>query len=102
MPPRTSTFTRMVRLTERPARALAFKAVEDQALSREDALKRHPELRPAFNELTVGKLRYSQEPERLRAVRDGSQERLDAGQIPTAPRPGEPLKTSDAERQKGR
>jgi predicted ABC-type ATPase len=67
-----------------PARAQAFQAVAEQRLSRDEALKRHPELRPAFNALSVAKLKFAQEPERLAEVRDGLQTRLNAGEIPGA------------------
>lgn len=74
-----------------PARAVAFQAVADHELTREAALKRFPELRPAFNELAVAKLKHSHDPEIVAGVRDQLQVRLNAGEIPAPPRPGQQL-----------
>lgn len=82
---------------ELPARARAFQAVADLQLSREVALKRHPELRPAFNELSVAKLKFAKEPGQLIAVRDGLQAKLNAGEIPAPARFG-PQLDSDKQR----
>lgn len=78
-----------------PARAKAFQAVADLKLSRDDALKRHPELRPAFNELNVAKLKFAKEPEQLAAVRDSLQARLNAGEVPVPARPRQQLALKD-------
>lgn len=74
-----------------PARALAFQAVAENQLSRDEALKRHPELRPAFNALTVAKLRHGQEPEVVNALRKDLQARLNKGEVPQA-NPAEPAR----------
>jgi predicted ABC-type ATPase len=84
---------------DRPARAQAFQAVMNNELSRETALKRHPELRPAFNELAVAKLKHATEPEKLSAVADGLQRRLNVGEIPAPTRRG-PQLSIESERNK--
>lgn len=71
-----------------PERARAFEAVVNNELSREKALKAFPELRPAFNELTVAKLKHAREPDKIAVVVGGLQRRLDAGEIPAPARAG--------------
>lgn len=67
---------------EPPERAKAFQAVADNRLSREAALKVHPELRPAFNQLAVAKLENAKNPDQVHAVRENLQAALNAGHIP--------------------
>jgi len=86
-------------LRDLPARAVAFQVVAEGEMSRDAALKRYPELRPAFNELAVVKLKHPHDPEVVRGVRDALQARLNAGEVPAAPRPGQQLKI-DVERQR--
>ncbi len=73
-------------LPEPPARAKAFQAVADNQLSRDDALKSYPELRPAFNQLVVAKLRHASEPQQVEALRGKLQAALNAGEIPAPTR----------------
>ena len=83
---------------ERPAMADAFAAVMNNELSRDAALKKHPELRPAFNQVSVAKLKHAKDPAGFAQVIDGLQRRLNAGEIP-APARSDP-QLSAAERQK--
>lgn len=76
---------------EPPARAKAFEAVTNKELAREDALKKFPELRPAFNRLAVAELQHAQEPDKLAAVVEGLQRRLNVGEIPAQARAGQQL-----------
>jgi cell filamentation protein len=76
---------------ELPARAKAFQAVADDKLSRDDALKFYPELRPAFNQLAVAKMRFAASPQDLHALREGLQARLNTGEIPAAAGPSQAL-----------
>lgn len=81
-----------------PPRARAFQAVADNALSRDDALKLYPELRPSFNQLAVAGLRLANAPEQLRAVREGLQVRLNAGEIPAPAGPARQLQPPEMQR----
>ncbi len=58
----------------------------DNQLSRDDALKSYPELRPAFNQLVVAKLRHASEPQQVEALRGKLQAALNAGEIPAPTR----------------
>jgi cell filamentation protein len=81
-----------------PPRARAFQAVADNALSRDDALKLYPELRPSFNQLSVAELRFANAPAQLRAVREDLQARLNAGEIPAPARAARHLQPQEMQR----
>jgi cell filamentation protein len=68
------------RPADTPARARAFQAVADNKLTREDALRFFPELRPAFNALSVAKVRG--DVAELQQLRTTLQNRLNAGEVP--------------------
>ncbi len=76
---------------EPPARARAFQAVADQQLSRDDALKFCPELRPASNELVVAQLKNANDPAPVNALRESLQAVLNAGEVPQPQRAGPQL-----------
>lgn len=78
-------------LPEPPARARAFQAVADKQLSRDDALKFYPELRPAFNQLVVAQLKNANDPAPVNALRESLQAVLNAGQVPQPQRAGHQL-----------
>ena len=65
-----------------PGRALAFQAAAHKEISRSTALRRHPELRPAFDDLALAEIKHRHEPKILAGILEHLQERLNRGEIP--------------------